>query len=63
MSVYCNDCIYLNETRGDFILYFCTSKMNIKRKNNWMGNKIKKNHPRKINKNNDCKWFQNKDVI
>jgi len=33
----------------------------MERKNNWKGEWRAKRHPREMNRNNDCEWFQGKD--
>jgi hypothetical protein len=43
--------------------YFCTHQLNLKTKDTWrnmiMRYPIK---PKKMNKNNDCKWYKEKQV-
>lgn len=61
--VYCFDCVHLILVgHGKENLYDeCHTPQNMERENNWKGEWRTKEHPRKINKRNDCKWFQGKD--
>ena len=62
-KVYCNECYYLESYRPPFgnYSYTCLYSENIKRKNNWLGEEASVKKPKDINKNNNCKWFKNKN--
>jgi hypothetical protein len=64
-KVYCKDCKYLRIDIGYTTEYgpwekmLCTHPDNVKTKETWYIQKIKhKKSPKRINKNNDCKWHE-----
>lgn len=68
MKVYCKDCEYIHDDvndNGDQYIG-CMNKNNIKETlcDNWFDKYVYKicvQQPKKINKNNDCKWYKKKD--
>ena len=59
MKVYCKECKYLKSLCNEGLMYYCCHPENIIVVDSWLGtyNKYKR-EPSKINKNNDCKWFE-----
>lgn len=71
-NIFCKDCKHLKKYERLLIDlgatctdYKCMNGNNLKitSKDNWLGSNIRtkcKRHPRRINKKNDCKWFEPK---
>jgi hypothetical protein len=56
-KVYCNDCQYLKAHRN--FIYGCQHPNNMHERRNWLRIYLIPNQkPEKINKHNDCKWFE-----
>ena len=58
-KIFCSKCDFMKYMEKE---YYCFAPDNMKQVDNWFErDMIPLNHPREINKNNDCKWFENKD--
>ena len=61
---FCNTCKHLTVGGGmtEPPIYDCMSPLNCKKKHNWLQEwLVPKVHPKKLNKNNNCGWFEAKD--